>query len=712
MYLDSIIPAQLFVRGSNLDTPTPTYYGVTLTRGLEAKLVRVVNGVETPLASIKSSAYFSSQWLRVHLTAEGDRLRVTLYRSDVQQWLTPDGVWADSPDFALEVRDGTITGGGNAGVGRAAKFSGVLTFDDFTAQSASATSGPVVSIAPVTSPVVGEVTFRATVTGTVSRIEFRLNNQLRAVEPASPAEWTFDSTTVPNGSYTLTVRAFDANGDYGSSELVFAVLNPNVTPIPIPNIPRHYDHIRIAQLAYSGNPMGEFEKKLLRESVDVVIPNPRYFPTIEATSPATPQLIYSNVSNLYQGLLTDWLNFADRTGAKRELAFSHVTRATDFSGNSSSSQPVTWFWGTHQTSPTGTVTDVTSAARGGRNFNVTFGGAGQSTSVSYPDKFRELTVSLVTGGASGWGGVWEYVSAVDASSKPTAWKTLTLVNDGTTGLTHSGTITFDPPADWKTSIPGAGTERLFSVRFRVTSGTAAQGAELKTLFGRDYVRAFGGTAGVIPAFDTTADRDGDGYLNDTEFAGRRAGFDARFYYESRLFYPYYGQMRFVTNPSSSALRGWAAEYHDRLLSQNPLADGIFMDNAHGKLPFAGVSVVEPTTTYSTDSGALTAAVSRKIAPQWVMANTAGGTSEGDGVAAGAASVIEEFLLRPMQANWSEVGDAVNLVARRLAASSSPAAGPGTTRGSTTSRGCSTRTTGRCGSSRTRRRPRCGGGRRS
>jgi hypothetical protein len=34
-------------------------------------------------------------------------------------------------------------------------------------------------------------------------------------------------------------------------------------------------------------------------------------------------------------------------------------------------------------------------------------------------------------------------------------------------------------------------------------------------------------------------------------------------------------------------------------------------------------------------------------------------------------VIEEFLLRPMEANWSEVGDAVNLVARRLAASSSP-----------------------------------------
>ena len=671
LYLDSLIPAQLFVRGSGLNTSSPTYYAVTLTRGLEAKLAKVVNGVETPLGSIKSTGYFSSQWLRVHLTAEGDRLRVTLYRADTQQWLSPDGSWSESPDFALEVRDGSITGGGKAGVGRKAVFSGAITFDDFAAEPADAQSGPVVTITPVTSPVSGEVTFRATVTGSASRIEFRLNNQLRAVESASPAEWTFDSTTVLNGSHTLSVRAFDAAGDFGSAELVFTTSNAGATPIPIPTIPRHYSHIRVAALAYSGNPMGEFEKKLLRESIDVVVPNPRYFATIEGTSPDTPQIVYSNVSNLYQGLLTDWLNYADRTGAKRELAFYHVTKATAFTGTSSSAQPVNWFWGTYQTSPTGAVTDVTSAARGGRNFNVAFGGAGQFTTVAHLDKFREMNITLAKQGMSGWVGVWEYVSAVDASGNPAQWKTLPLVLDGTAGLTRSGGITFDPPADWKTSVGMPGGSRLYSIRFRVTSGTAAQGAELKTLFGRDYVRANGGYSGTIPAFDGTADKDGDGYLTDAEYATRRAGYDARFYHESRLFYPYYGQMRFVTNPSSPALRAWAADYHDRLLAANPLADGVFLDNAHGKLPFAGISVVEPTTTYSTDSGALTAAVSRKIAPHWVMANTAGGTSEGDGISNGAASVIEEFLLRPMEANWSEVGDAANLVARRLAATSSP-----------------------------------------
>ncbi len=35
----------------------------------------------------------------------------------------------------------------------------------------------------------------------------------------------------------------------------------------------HYPHIRIAMLAYSGNPMGAVEDKLLKESVDLVVAN-------------------------------------------------------------------------------------------------------------------------------------------------------------------------------------------------------------------------------------------------------------------------------------------------------------------------------------------------------------------------------------------------------------------------------------------------------
>jgi hypothetical protein len=657
VYLDSLIPARVFVRGADLGTTTPTYYAASITRGLEVTLLRVVNGTESVLGSLRSTNYLSGQWVQVRVAAEGDRLRVSVYRPDTQQWLTPDGTWADSPDFALERRDSAITAGGKAGVGRAAAVWGAVTFDDFAAHPAGDAFAPAVSVGPVSgsSPFAGEVTFRATATGNPSRIEFRLNGQLRAVSSTSPAEWTLDTTTLINGTHTLTVRAFDAAGNMGSAEYTFATDNAGLGPIYRPDIPRHYPHIRIAQLAYNGNPMGAFERALLQTSVDLVVPNTQYMATINATAPDTPQLLYSNVSNLYGGLLTDWLAYADRTGVPREQAFYHVARATPFTGNSPSSQPVTWFWGVYQTAPGGTPTDVTATARGGRSTNVTFGATGTTTAIGYPDRFREMNVTLVRGAAAGWSGVWEYVAAVGPTGSPTVWKPLSLLQDGTNGLRQSGTISFDPPADWVAGALVPGGAGLFTVRFRVTAGTAAGQPELGTLLGRDYVGANETVSGVIPAFDYAADANGDGYLSDAEYAARRPGFDARFVYESRLFYPYYGQMRFVTNPSSSALRRWAADYHVRLLDATPLADGIFMDNATGRVPFPGVAVLEPTSTFSSDSGALMAAVSRAIEPRWVMANTAGGGMDATPIAAGSAGSFEEFLLRPLQANWSKVG---------------------------------------------------------
>jgi hypothetical protein len=683
VYLDSLIPARVFVRGTNLDGTAPTYYAAAVTRGATVQVVRVVNGAETVLGSVTSDQYVSNRWVRVRVTADGDRVRAAVSRTDTGQWLTPDGTWSDVPDVAIDVRDGTVRGAGRAGVARPAGYAGAVTFDDFDARPAGAGTTPVVTVGPTAGgpALAGEVTFRATATGSPNRVEFRLDGVLRSVAAAAPATWALDTSTLSAGSHTLTVRAFDAAGNVGTGEYRFTVSGTTATPIPAPDIPRRYSHIRIAQLAYSGNPFGAFEQNLLRTSVDLVVPNPRYLGTIQATSPNTPQLIYSNVSNLYGGLLTDWLAYADRNGVSRESAFYHVTRATGFSGASSESQPVNWFWGVHQTSTSGATTDVTAAARGGRPTNVTLGAAGTTTAVGYTDRFRELNVSLARGAAAGWGGVWEYATAVNAQGAPTAWRTLTLLRDGTLGLRQSGQITFDPPADWVTAAVGTGP-RLFTVRFRTTAGTAAQGPELRTLFGRDYVGANGAAAGTIPAFDAAADRDGDGYLNDAEYAGRRAGMDARFVYESRLFYPFYGQMRFVTNPNGTPVRRWAADYHTRLLNAQPLADGLFLDNAHGRLPFPGVPVLEPTAGYAADSGALVAALSRGIGNRWVLANTAGGgTTTGNDVAAGAGGAFEEFAVRPLQANWAEVGDLANLVGGRLASGtryvvidSSPAGG--------------------------------------
>ncbi len=674
-YLDSLIPVQVFARGANLQGGAPTFYALQLTRGLEAKLVKVVSGTETVLGTVRSAAYLSNQWVRARLTVEGDLLRAQVFRADTRQWLSVDGTWSDGPDFAFDARDASISAAGKAGVGRRAGASGFVTVDDFDAKPAGTATGPQVSAQRTTgtgSTVTGEVTFRATVTGPFSRVEFRLNNVVRAASAASPAEWTFDSTTVTNGTYALVVRAFDAAGNVGTWSQVLAVNNPNMDPLPDPSIPRKYQHIRIAQLAYSGTPINNaFEQNLLRNSVDLVVPNPQFLQSVQSASPDTPQLIYSNVSNLYQDLLTSWLNYADRVGVSRELAFYHVTRPTAFEGASPSSQPVRWLTGASQWSGTSTPVDVTSAVRGGRNFSVQFGAAGTSTALGYVEKFRELNVTLARAATGTAAGTWEYATATDANGNPTAWKTLTLLADGTNGLRTSGRITFDPPKDWVPTALTPGAARLYAVRYRTTAGTQAESAMLFTVFGRDYVNANGQPNGTIPAFDYAADADGDGYLNDAEYATRAAGQDARFVYETRLFYPFYGQMRFVTNPSSSAVRHWAQEYHVALLQAQPLADGIFMDNATGKVPFPGVSVLEPTGTFSEDSGALMAALSRAIAPKWVLANTAGGATTADGITAGSAAVIEEFLLRPLAHNWSEVGDTVSLVNRRLNTEGNP-----------------------------------------
>ena len=194
----------------------------------------------------------------------------------------------------------------------------------------------------------------------------RMDGKLRSAAQSTPAEWTLDTTLLANGSHELIVRAVDETGNVSTTSLPFTSNNANAAPLPIrPEIPRKYTHIRIAQLAYSGNPLGDFEKARLKDSVDLVVPNPQYLSAIDAASPTTPQIIYSNLSNLYQGLLTDWLNYADRTNAAREAAFYHVSQATAFTGSSPSSQPVNYFWDVSRSniSGTGTPTDYTSAKR-------------------------------------------------------------------------------------------------------------------------------------------------------------------------------------------------------------------------------------------------------------------------------------------------------------------------------------------------------------
>jgi hypothetical protein len=516
-------------------------------------------------------------------------------------------------------------------------------------------------------PPAGWVKLSLTVVGTTATAQVQRADTGEYLNPAG--RWQKDPVNAL--SQTVSVPSADGfagvgrlSGPYGTAYV------DDFAAAPATDIPRHYSHIRLAQLAYDGTPVGAFEQGQVKNNIDLVVSNPALMPALDQGSPTTPQLIYSNVSNLYGGLLTDWLGHADRTGTPREAAFYHVTGPTPFEGGSPSSQPVTWFWDVERVAADGKSTDLTANARGGRADGVALGGSGDSLEVGYPDRFRELNLSVSKAAANGWTGVWEY--AAGDGKGGVVWRQLLPTNLGPLGLAAVGTsrVSFEPPANWTpVSLPGS-PAALYYVRFRATAGTAADAPALKTLLGRDYVHAVtvsGRTTGTIPAFDSAADVNGDGYLSDAEWGKRRAGFDARFAYESRLFYPFYGQMRFVTNPNSAAIKAWAADVHTRQLAANPLADGIFLDNANGKLPFAGVAVAEPVADYVNQSAALVGAVTKAVGPKLVFANTAGAATPANPTAAAATGAVEEFLLRPTDATWSQVGDAANIVSSRLAA---------------------------------------------
>jgi hypothetical protein len=424
-----------------------------------------------------------------------------------------------------------------------------------------------------------------------------------------------------------------------------------------PEIPRHYPHIRIALLAYAGNPMGPFEDGLLRESVDLVVPNPSYLKHIHEVAPQTPQLIYTNTSNLYEDLLTDWLAYADDHGVSREGAFFHAARPVPFRGDSPSSRPVTWFWGVYRGGRA--ARDLTAAAHKGGG--VGFGGGGEALYVGHVERFREINLTVASPAADGWAAALEYPTAAGDDGLPAGWRPLATLADTTRGLTRSGQITFDAPGDWKPGSVG-GSARLFYVRFRTTSGGAAPVAG--SILGRDFVGAKGGTTGTVPVFDSAADANHDGYLDDEEYARRAPGKDARFLHESRVFTDGYGQMRYSTHPSDPGFRDWCVDYHTRLLRRQPLAGGLFMDNSGGKVPVKAADVLEPVTTYSQDLGAAVQGIARAIAPKPVLANTVGGFANAEPLIRQSPAYFEEFAIRPMSHPWSFFEDLAAMVARR------------------------------------------------
>jgi hypothetical protein len=675
VFANGTIPAQLYVRGTNLNSASPSYYAVSVIRGVQVQLVRVVNGQSATLGTLSSVSYLSGQWVQVTLSAVGSSLNVQVYRLDTHQYLNSSGKWQSAQAWVLSRTDTRLTGPGMVGLVNPPHAAGSVYFDDLvvkgngpSAASSGANGGPDTQSPTVRidTAVSGQTlsattTFQVTATDNrgVNRVEFYLDGALAFTDRTAPYTWSFEPNSVVAGSHTLMVRAWDSANNLAQTDVSFWTRRSG--PTSSSNIPQHYSWIRLAELAYGGTPLSPYEQQLLRNSIDLVVANSSYFAQMAQVSPGTPRLVYTNVDNIYLNLLTDWNHYADTHGYNRESAFYHVTSATAISGDSPSSVPVDWFWAVYEGGDSATFNDLTTMAHTPSNA-VQFGGASTSMYIGYPEQFNLINVSLASRAADGWSGVWQYADQVDASGTPTHWATLRIKTDGTNGFTRSGQVTFDPPANWHGGyLNGSGW--LYYVRFlTVNDGTPPVA---RTIKGDDYIHAAGTTSGVIPAFDYALDTNHDGYLTDAQYAQAvRQGYDARFAYQSRLFYGYYGQMRFQTNPSSPQYDAWAVDYSKRLLANTPLGSGLFVDNSSGRFPLPDADVRENVSTYSNDYGALLNAISRSIAPQWVMANTSGGQYDADGIIRQNTAYFEEFALRALASNYSQFEDLANLIGHR------------------------------------------------
>ena len=628
VYLDGTSPAGVFARGSNLDTDRPNYYGLEVTRGVRAELVRVVNGARTSLGEVKSDEWVSGSWVQASLVLNGDQLRAQVFRSDTGQYLREDGSWGLTPAWVLTARDSQIRTGGNAGLTRGAGPGGSLTFDNFLV-----TTSPDRSSKPAAIP-----------TGLDKPSAVKPPKE--DLPPAKPGKPTPAPSRppVPTPTPPAPTKPPVATPAPKPSRPVPAVpANP-----ALPAVPRHHAHIRLANLAYYGTPMTATETTLLRNSVDLVVPNLTYLDDIQRASPGTPQFVYTNVSNVYLGLVTDWNDYADRNRLDRESAFFHAAHATKFAGASASSVPVERFWGVFRGD--GKVWDDLTRDSQHTGNDFAFADKGKSVALGYPEKFRELNVDLSRNPGPGWTGSLEYVSAVDAQGNPTRWSNLKVGSDTTGGFKRDGKVVFDAPRDWKAASVG-GSARLYFVR--VVSGGAGAAPHAAKVLGADYSKG-----NVIPAFDKSADRDGDGYLSDAEYARRKKGFDARFEYQSRITYPNYGAWRFATNVGDPGFRAWAADYHARFLAQTPLADGFFVDNSIGRLAIDPATIKEDFSSYSADYGSLLGAVNKRLGSKWLIANTAGGNTTAEPIVRNGVSYLEEYALRPVSANHVQFDDLV------------------------------------------------------
>jgi Zn-dependent metalloprotease len=176
-------------------------------------------------SSSTSTSDFYSSYLPGGMTGVGNDHAARIWYRALTTYLTASSNYAAARTAAINsAKD--LYGAGSAeeqavwnafaAINVGAKWTG--TGGDTTAPTVSATE----------SGTSGTISFSATASDNVgvTKVEFYVDGVLKATDTTSPYSTTLDSTTLANGSHTLTAKAYDAAGNVGtSSSVAFSVSN-------------------------------------------------------------------------------------------------------------------------------------------------------------------------------------------------------------------------------------------------------------------------------------------------------------------------------------------------------------------------------------------------------------------------------------------------------------------------------------------------------
>jgi uncharacterized protein (TIGR03118 family) len=164
---------------------------------------------------------FGDGWINAYDPATGEHLGALTTSAGAP--IVVDGLWgiAFGNDAANQPHNTLfVSGGPNA------EANGSYGRIDLGATAPTLGAPPVVTLTVPASPLAGTVALSATVTDTIAiaKVEFWVNTTLVGTATTSPYTVNWDTTAWPNGPVTIEAKAWDMNGNVGSSAATAATI--------------------------------------------------------------------------------------------------------------------------------------------------------------------------------------------------------------------------------------------------------------------------------------------------------------------------------------------------------------------------------------------------------------------------------------------------------------------------------------------------------